>query len=105
MSNVETKIPAELFQFSGENVRKIAEKGVTQTREAYDKLNATAKDAADSLESSAGIVAKGLSEFNAKAFEALQANAYLTLDFLSSLASVKSPTEVVSLQAAHTESS
>ena len=45
MSN-ETKIPAELFQLSGENVRKAAEKGLTQTREAFDKFNATAKDAA-----------------------------------------------------------
>jgi phasin len=102
MSN-ETKIPAELFQLSGENVRKAAEKGLSQTREAFDKFNATAKDAAGSLESSVGIVAKGLSEFNAKAFESIQSNAYLTLDFLSSLASVKSPTEAVSLQAAHTE--
>lgn len=95
--------PAELFPISGDNVREIAEKGLTQTRDAYEKLNASAKEAAGSIESSATIVAKGLTEFNAKAFEAIQANAYLTLDYLSSLVAAKSPTEAVSLHSAHVE--
>jgi phasin len=103
MPKAEIKPATELFPISGDSVREIAEKGLTQTREAYEKLNASAKDAASSLETSATIVAKGLSEFNAKAFEAIQHNAYLTLDYFSSLAAVKSPTEVVSLQSAHVE--
>jgi phasin len=103
MSNDPIKNPAELFNLSGANVREIAEKGVAQTREAFEKLNASAKDAAGSLEASASVVAQGLSEFNAKAFEALQANTYLTLDFLASLAAVKSPGELAPLQSAFAE--
>jgi len=95
--------PAELFPIAGENVRDIAEKGLVQSREAYDKFSASAKDAAGSIEASANVVAKGLSEFNAKAFEAVQANVYSTFDFLTSLAAAKSPTEAVSLQSAHVE--
>jgi phasin len=103
MSNDPIKNPAELFNLSGANVREIAEKGVTQTREAFEKLNASAKEAAGTLNASASVVAQGLSEFNAKAFEALQANTYSTLDFLSSLASVKSPGELAPLQSAFAE--
>jgi hypothetical protein len=65
MSNDQIKSPAELFNLSGVNVREIAEKGVTQTREAYEKLNASAKDAAGSLEARASVVDQGGSEFYA----------------------------------------
>lgn len=99
MSKVETKTAAELI----ENARKIAEKGVSQTRDAFEKLNASAKEAAGTLDASASVVAKGLSEFNAKAFEAVQANAYLTLDYLASLAGSKSVTEALKLQSAHAD--
>lgn len=99
MPKAETKTAVELI----ENVRKFAEKGVSQTREAFEKLNATAKQAASSLDASSAVVAKGLSEFNAKAFEALQANTYLTFDHLARLAGSKSVTEAVSLQSAHAE--
>jgi phasin len=103
MSNVETKTPAEMIALSSQGVREFAEKGVAQSREAFEKLTASAKDASVSLEHSAGVLTKGLSEFNAKSFEALQTNAYLTLDYLTSLASLKSPTEFVALQSAHVE--
>ena len=61
MAKADTKIPAEFVQLSSENVRGMAEKGLAQSREAYEKLNASAKEAAVSLEASATIVAKGLS--------------------------------------------
>jgi len=103
MSNAETQTAAELFELSSENIRKIAEKGVSQSREAYEKLSATAKEAVSSLDASAAVVAKGLSEFNAKAFEALQANTYSAFDHLAKLASTKNVTEAISLHSAHTE--
>lgn len=106
MSNVEIKTPAELLNLqnlSNEDVRKFAEKGVTQTREAFEKLNATAKDAAGSFDASAAIVLKGLSEFNAKALEAVQANTALTFDFLAELAAVKGANEIIPLQSAYAE--
>jgi phasin len=103
MSNVETKTAAEIFEVSGENIRKFAEKGLVQSREAFEKLNASAKEAADSLDASAAVVAKGLSEFNAKAFEALQANTYSTLDHFAKLAAAKDVNEAISMQSAHAE--
>ncbi len=86
MAKAETKTPAEFVRLSSDNVRGMAEKGLAHSREAYEKLNASAKDAATSLEASATIVAKGLSELNAKAFAALQANTAATFDYLNALA-------------------
>lgn len=98
MSKIDTLLPAEITQFSGENVRKAAERGVSQARGAFEKLNASAKDSAGSFDASAVAVARGVSEFNAKAFEAFRANTGATFDFLTSLAGVTSPTEIVALQ-------
>jgi phasin len=102
MSKAETKA-AEIFDLSGDNVRKIAEQGLTQTREAYEKFSATAKQTATWIDTSAAVVAKGLSEFNAKAFEAVQANTYSTLDYLSALAASKTVSDAAALQSAHAE--
>lgn len=99
MSKIDTLLPAEITQFSSENVRQAAEKGVGQAREAYDKLNASAKDAAGSFNASAIVFARGVSEFNVKAFEAFRANTGAAFDLLISLAAVKSPTKIVALQA------
>ena len=98
MSKTDTLLPAEITQFSGENVRKAAERGVNQAREAFEKLNASARDASGSFDASAVAVARGVSEFNAKAFEAFRANTGAALDFLTSLAGVTSPAEIVALQ-------
>ncbi|HUO54108.1 MAG TPA: phasin family protein [Rhodoblastus sp.] len=103
MSNVQIKLPTEMAELSSENVRKFAEKGVAQARDAYEKLNASAKEAAGSFDASAAIVAKGFAEFNAKALEALQANSAMTFDYLASLTAVKGPTEILPLQSAYAE--
>jgi phasin len=103
MAKADTKIPAEFVQVSSENVRGMAEKGLAQSRDVYEKLNASAKETAVSLEASATIVAKGISELNAKAFAALQSNTAATFDYLNALAALKAPTEVVSLNSAFAE--
>ncbi len=51
------------------------------------------------FEASSSIVTKGLSEFNAKALEALQANLSMSLEYFSALASVKSPADAAKLPA------
>ena len=98
MSKVATILPAEFTRFSSDNVRESAEKGMSQARDAYEKFSASAREATGSFDASAVIVARGVSEFNAKAFAAFQANTSAAFDFLASLAAVKSPTEIVALQ-------
>ncbi len=98
MSKIDTILPAEITRFSGDNLRNAAERGVSQTRGAFEKLNASAKDAAGSFDASAVAVARGVSEFNARAFQAFRANTGAAFDFLTSLAGATSPTEIVALQ-------
>ncbi len=93
--------PKGIAAQNSEKLRETAIKSVAQARAVFEKANAAAKDAAGSLEASSTIVAKGLSEFNAKAFEAFQANSNLTLEFCGALAKAKNFSEAYSLQTEH----
>ena len=97
MTNIPGQIPTELSNFT----KKAAEQGLAKSRETFDKLNAVSKESAASLETSYSIASKGVSEFNAKSFEALQANFTSAFDFVSALSGVKSFPEAVTLQQAH----
>src|SRR5450631_2112217 len=55
-----------------ENVRKVAEKGVEETRAAYARVKAAAEEATGSLETSYSTASKGIVEFNTKALEAVR---------------------------------
>ena len=93
MSSDPFKIPAE---FSA-----AAEKGLAQSRATFEKFNAAGKGAFGSIDASALIVAKGLNEFNAKAFEAFQANSALTFEFFGALTGAKTASDAISLAPAH----
>jgi phasin len=84
-----------------ETVRKALEKGVVDTRAAYAKAKAAAEETSGALESSCATAVKGVIEFNAKALDALRANAEANFDFLKSVISVKSVPEFVTLQSEH----
>jgi phasin len=84
-----------------ENVRKALEKSVADTRTAYAKAKAVAEETSGALESSCATAAKGIVEFNAKALEALRANAEANFDFLKSVIGAKSVSEFVTLQSEH----
>ncbi len=98
MSDASFKIPTE---FSAGEARKIAEKGVAQTREAFEKLNAAAKNAFGAFDASATIVATGFSEFKSKAFEAFQANSALTFEYFDALAGTRTLSAAAALAPAH----
>jgi hypothetical protein len=89
------------IEFAAQEARKAAEKGVVQSRETFEKFNTAAKGAFRSIDASALIVTKGLSEFNAKAFEAFQANSALTFEFLRALSGTKTVSDALSLAPAH----
>ena len=101
MINVAFKLPADLVEEQAKKVREAAAKGLAQSRGALEKLNVAAKDAAGSVEASSSIVAKGLSEFNAKALEAFQANSALSLEFFAALASAPTAADAAKLPAEH----
>jgi phasin len=99
MTNTPFNIPADFADKPVEKIREAAVQGLAQSREAFEKANAATKGALESLEASSSIVTKGLSEFNAKALEALQANLSMSLEYFSALASVKSPADAAKLPA------
>jgi len=101
MTKIPCPIPAEIREFLGENARKAAEQGLAQSRSAYEQLNATSKEAADSLEASYSIASKGVSEFNAKSLEALQANAAAALEFVRAISTAKTVQEAIVVQTDH----
>jgi phasin len=84
-----------------ENVRKAVEKAFADPRGAYDKAKVAAEEATRAVESSYSTAAKGIVEFNAKALQALRANAEANLDFIKSAIGVKSVSELTALQREH----
>jgi phasin len=88
-----------------ENLRRAAEKGVAETRVAFEKSRAAAQDAAQALEASAKSVAEGAQYFGDKLVDALRANADANFDFLKSLIAAKSASEAIALNSEHARKS
>lgn len=84
-----------------ESVRKATEDSVIQGRAAYDRVKTAAEDATGSLEASYATAAKGVSDFNARAFGAMRANGEAVFDFVKALSTVKSMDEMTKLHADH----
>jgi len=74
------------------------EKGVVESRAAFAKAKSSADEAASAFEVSFTAAKDGALAINAKAFEALRANAEANFDFLKSVFSAKSLSDVVALQ-------
>ena len=81
--------------------RKIAEQGVAQAEDAYDKAKAAAAEATNAIEETYTIAAQGTAEYNRKAVEAVCSHAENVFDFALSLLKVKSPAEFFKLSSAH----
>ena len=81
--------------------REIAEKGVAQTKDAYEKVKAATEEATDLIEETYTTAVKGTVDYNLKVIEAARANANAAFDFASELIGVKSLSEVVELTTAH----
>jgi len=81
-----------------ENLRRVVEKGVAETRSAYAKAKVAAEEATGALEGSFSAAKTGLVAINAKALDALRANAEANFDFVKSVVAVKSVSEFVALQ-------
>ena len=84
-----------------EMVREIAEKGVKQAKEGYDKMKAAAEDTTDLLETTYTAASKGATEFNMKALEALRANVNASFDFTTAMFGTKTLAEAADISTAH----
>jgi len=81
--------------------REIAEKGTTQAKENYEKMNAATTEAADLIKNSYSTAVKGLQDYNNKIIEFTHANTNAAFDFVQKLSGVKSPSAFLELSTKH----
>ncbi|ANH02913.1 MULTISPECIES: phasin [Shinella] len=83
-----------------ESFREFAEKGASQTKEAYAKMKEAAEDATKTVEATLESAQAGSVELGLKAIEALRTNAENSLSHMEALLGVKSVSELFELQTA-----
>ena len=95
----------DIFSFSAfdpskltESFREFAEKGATQSREAYSRMKAAADETTKTVETTMQSAQAGTVEIGLKAIDAFRSNADLSLSHMEALLGVKSVAELVELQ-------
>jgi phasin len=83
-----------------DQLRSFAEKGVEQSKEAYEKLKVGAEETQKALESTFETAKSVGSELSLKTIAAMRANAEANFSHLEALVGVKSLSEFVELQTA-----
>jgi phasin len=81
--------------------REIAEKGVSQAKETYEKMKSAAEEATDVLEDTYATATKGASDYGLKLIETARVNTNAAFDFYAELFSTKSLSEMIELSTAH----
>jgi len=84
-----------------EAFREMAEKGVAQAKDTYEKVKAAAEEATDLLKDTYTTAAKGATDYNLKVIEIARTNTNTVFDYAHELLGVKSLTEFVELSTAH----
>ena len=84
-----------------EAFREMAEKGTTQAKQTYDKIDAATTEAADFIKNSYSKAVKGMQDYNNKIIEFAHANTNAAFDFVQKLSGVKSPPAFVELWTEH----
>lgn len=82
--------------------RDLAEKGVSQAKENYERMKAAAEETSDMLETTYSTVSKGASDYGLKVLEVARHNTNAVFDFYAALMGVKSFAQVVELSTSHT---
>jgi phasin len=81
--------------------REFAEKGVAQTRDAYEKMKAAAEQNTEMLETVYTNATQGSTEYGLKVIEIARFNTNAAFTFVEKLFGVKSPSELVEVATAH----
>jgi phasin len=84
-----------------EQMRALAEKGVSQARDNYAKFKDVAETHNGTIEAVVASASKGFSQYSAKLMEMMKATTTANLDFAQELIGVKSPAEAVELWTSH----
>jgi phasin len=102
MVNPSDPFSASIIPFEvPEQMRALAEKGVSQARDNYAKFKDVAESHNSTIEAVFASASKGASEYSAKLMEMMKANTSATLDFAQELIGVKTPSEALELWTAH----
>ena len=102
MANPTDPFSASIIPFEvPEQMRALAEKGVSQARDSYAKFKDVAESHNGTIEAGFASASKGASEYSAKLMELMKANTTANLDFAQELIGVKSPSEALELWTAH----
>jgi phasin len=102
MANPSDPFSASIIPFEvPEQMRALAEKGVSQARDNYAKFKDVAESNNSTIEAVFASASKGASEYSAKLMEMMKANTSATLDFAQELIGVKTPSEALELWSAH----
>ncbi|MGE6742065.1 phasin [Allorhizobium pseudoryzae] len=95
----------DIFSFSAfdpakmtDSLRDFAEKGASQSREAFTKMKTAAEDATKTVEATMQTAQAGTVELGLKAIDAMRTNADLSLTHMEALLGVKSIAELIELQ-------
>ena len=94
---VETAVAAPVEKIQ-QSLRAAVEKSVVDSRAAFIKAKASADEAAGAIEVSFAAAKEGALAINAKAFEALRANAEANFDYVKASLAVKSLSDLIALQ-------
>ena len=85
-----------------EQMRALAEKGVSQARDSYAKFKDAAETHNGTMEAVFTSASKGASAYSAKLVEFIKANTTSSLDFAQELFGVKTPAAAIELWTSHT---
>lgn len=98
MTNATDPFSASIIPFEvPEQVRALAEKGVSQARENYAKFKDAAETHNSAIEAFFANASKGAGTYSSKVMEFTKANTTASLDFAQELFGVKSPSEALEL--------
>jgi phasin len=82
--------------------RELADKGLAQAKDNYEKVKAVAEEATVLIEDGYATCAKGTTDFGLKVIEAARANANAAFDFATEALTARSLSELIELTGAHT---
>ena len=81
--------------------REFAEKGIAQSKDAYEKVKAVAEENTEMLEIVYTTASKGATDYGLKVIEIARANTDATFDYVEALFGVKTPSEFVEVSTKH----
>jgi phasin len=81
--------------------RQFAEKGVSQSKEAYEKMKAVAEENTQVLETVYTTASKGATDYGLKLVEIARANTDAMFDYVEAMFDVKTPSEFIELSTKH----